>query len=233
MVPKRVVLFFDWQNVYKRAREAFESPSSPSHKGQADPVDLAHVLTRKHAERFPDDEFELTQIRIYRGRPRQQADPKGYNAFQRQASSWARNKLVRPHYNDLRYPDDWGNPDCEDAPREKGIDVALAVDLVALAADDEFDAGIVMSADYDLVPAIEHVVVRRFTRGIGPTVEVAAWKSDQGDKPLRIRLPNRSLWCTWLDRQDYWGVIDGTDYNVKTSTPPSHAIPKPGPPRFL
>ena len=232
MAPKSVIVFFDWQNVYMRAREAFETTSASPAKGQTDPVDLAHVLTTKHAGRFPDDEFELTQIRIYRGRPTQQADPTGYNAFQRQAAKWASNNKVHPHYNDLRYPDDWGQPECDEKPREKGIDVALAVDLVTMAQDNRFDVGIVMSADYDLVPAIEHVFVRRQTRGSGPKVEVAAWKSDNGNKPLRIRLPNHNLGCTWLDRADYWGVIDEADYRTKAIATPRVTRPIPGPPRF-
>lgn len=117
-------------------------------------------------------------------------------------------------------------------PREKGIDVALAVDLVTMAHDEEFDVAIVMSADYDLVPAIEHVYVRRHTRGLGPVVEVAAWKSDRGDRPLRIRLQNYGLWCTWLDRNDYWGVVDETNYRIKPEPVARNSAPKPGPPRF-
>jgi uncharacterized LabA/DUF88 family protein len=232
MVAKRVVIFFDWQNVYMRAREAFESKSAPSLKGQADPVDLAWVLFNKHAARFPDDEFELTQIRIYRGRPTQQDDPRGYSAFQRQASKWSGNNRIVPHYNDLRYPSDWGQEGCVDSPREKGIDVALAVDLVAMAGDGALDVAIVMSADYDLVPAIDHVVSRRLTRGLGPVVEVAAWKSDQGNKPLRIRLNNKSLYCTWLDRSDYWGVMDETDYNISSQQRALSTAPKPAAPRY-
>lgn len=229
MAEKTVVVFLDWQNVYMRAREAFESPSAPGYKGQTDPVDLAHVLVTKHAARHPEHTFDLAEIRIYRGRPTQQADPTGYNAFQRQTAKWASNKKVRPRYNDLRYPEDWGSEECEEKPREKGIDVALAVDLVTMALDAKFDVGIVMSADYDLIPAIEHVVVRRATRGIGPVVEVAAWKSDQGDKPLRLRLPHNGLWCIWLDRSDYWGVNDDTDYRVRAQSNEQAAGPRPGP----
>jgi uncharacterized LabA/DUF88 family protein len=225
MALNRVVVFFDWQNVYMRAREAFESTNSSSAKGQTDPVDLAYVLLDKIATRFPDEAFELSQIRIYRGRPTQQSDPKAYDAFQRQAARWALNNKVHPRFNDLRYPDDWGDADCTDSPREKGIDVALAVDLITMARDNLFDLGIVMSADYDLVPAIQHVYSRRKTRGDGPRVEVAAWKSDQGDKPLRIQLPHDKVWCTWLDRSDYWGVVDETDYKLKAE---HRSGPRPG-----
>lgn len=41
--------------------------------------------------------------------------------------------------------------------REKGIDVKLAVDLMAGAIDDRYDTAIVVSSDTDLVPAIDWV----------------------------------------------------------------------------
>jgi uncharacterized LabA/DUF88 family protein len=40
---------------------------------------------------------------------------------------------------------------------EKGVDVLIAVDLVHLAARDAYDTAIVLSADEDLVPAIDIV----------------------------------------------------------------------------
>jgi len=227
---QRVVVFFDWQNVYMRAREAFHEPiRDPPYKGQVDPIDLAHVLCDKHAARFPAETFELAEIRIYRGRPTQQAQPGAYAAFQRQTARWKANAKVRPHFNDLRYPDDWGKPTCTDAAREKGIDVALAVDLVTMAHDNAYDVAIVMSADYDLVPAIKHVYIRRMTKGTGPLVEVAAWESAHDGKPLRIRLPENKLWCTWLKQEDYWGVQDDQDYTIASPAQPSKSPgPRPG-----
>lgn len=41
--------------------------------------------------------------------------------------------------------------------REKGIDVKIAVDLIAGALDDKYDTAIVVSSDSDLVPAIDWI----------------------------------------------------------------------------
>lgn len=226
-MAKQVVVFLDWQNVYMRAREAFHSRSDPPRMGQVDPVDLAQALVTDHARRFPDEAFELAQVRIYRGRPTQQADPKGHAAFRRQEAAWATNNKVRPIFADLRYPRDWGQPGCVDKPREKGIDVALAVDLVTMSMEAGFDAAIVMSADFDLRPALDFVVRRAVSRG-GPPVEVAAWKAPREGKPLRITLLNRPLYCIWLDQQSYWGVQDERDYTMPAERPPSSG-PRPGP----
>ncbi|MCG7287841.1 NYN domain-containing protein [Cellulomonas sp. ACRRI] len=226
-MKKRVVVFLDWQNVYMRARESFHSRDSPVADGQVDPVDLGHVLMRDHARRHPEDEFDLTEIRIYRGRPTQQHDPKGYAAFRRQEAAWRSNSKIRCTFTDLRYPQDWGEESCTDKPREKGIDVSLAVDLVTMCMEDRYDVAIVMSADYDLKPAISFVGRRTVSRG-APEVEVAAWKGDRGSKPLRIRLDGQPLYCIWLDRQSYWGVTDDRDYN-RPADAPSKRGPRPGP----
>ncbi|GAA4774785.1 NYN domain-containing protein [Microbacterium gilvum] len=221
-MSQRLIVFFDWQNVYKRARETFEGNDGPAYKGQVDPIDLARVLQRKYEEHH-DVIAELEQIRVYRGRPTQQHDPKGYQAFRRQDSNWSRNNKLLPFYSDLRYPENWGQPGC-DKPREKGVDVALAVDLVTLAHKGLMDAAIVMSADYDLLPAIETAVKVED----GPRVEVAAWKGQHDSRPLRIRRANGPLWCHWLSQQDYWGVTDDTDYALPAERP---VRPVPGPPR--
>ena len=59
----------------------------------------------------------------------------------------------------LRYPPDWSAA----LAQEKGVDVALAVDFVKLAIEGEYDVGVMMSTDNDLLPALE--VVRRYAPG--------------------------------------------------------------------
>jgi uncharacterized LabA/DUF88 family protein len=49
------------------------------------------------------------------------------------------------------------------ALREKGVDVLIAVELIHLAHQDRYDIAIVMSADGDLVPAVD-VVRQHFRR---------------------------------------------------------------------
>lgn len=225
-MAKRVTIFFDWQNVYMRARDAFgDSRHDPAQKGQVSPVDLAQLLTEREAERRPGETLELAEVRIYRGRPVAAEDQRGYNAFQRQTAIWAQNSKVVPRYRDLRYPIDWGESSCVERPREKGVDVALAVDLVVLAKAQDFDIAVVMSADYDLVPALDHVVHEWQRDNHLPEVSVAAWSSDIEDRPLRLRLQQRPLWCNWLTREDYWGVEDVRDYSVQAAPRPNRAVP--------
>ncbi|MCZ2110331.1 MAG: NYN domain-containing protein, partial [Dehalococcoidia bacterium] len=94
--------------------------------------------------------------------------------------------------------------------REKGIDVALAVDFVADAVVDRYDVGIIFSTDTDLRPALEFVTSR--FDGI-PRAESAAWRVPGANRALFANNPRRT-WCHFLTAADYDAVRDPTDYNV-------------------
>lgn len=198
----RVVVFLDYQNVYRRARGAFLLESGPPQLGQVDPLRLGQLI----ASRSPFDR-ELLQVRVYRGQPDASKDPIGYAANLRQCDAWRRMPRVQVVTRTLRYPSGW--PACApgERPQEKGIDVALAIDFVAMAVRGEYDVGVIMSTDTDLKPALETV------RGFGgrPRCEVAAWSARQGHS-RRLAIPGAKIWCHWLDERDYRAVEDLTDY---------------------
>lgn len=203
----RAVVFLDYQNVYRGARGAFHPPLSPSQHGQIDPVGLGELITRR--SRF---DRSLAEVRVYRGQPDAARDPKGHAAWSRQVESWRRDPRVVVISRTLRYPSDWPRS----KPQEKGIDVALAVDLVLMAVRHEYDVGIVMSTDTDLKPALEAVV------DLGgnpyPKCEVAAWSAQVGAS-RRLSLPRRRIWCHWLTADDYRAVADPHDYGRSSRRP--------------
>lgn len=205
-MPDRVVVFLDWQNVYKGAREAFCALQAPHWQGQVDPVALAEHLAA-------DSPFsrELTQVRIYRGQPDSILDPKGFGASSRQAAAWRRSPLVELTMRTLRYPRGWpATSRIGERPQEKGIDVALAIDYVVMAVRREFEVGILMSTDTDMKPALEAVAQLTFTQGT--RAEVAAW-SAAGRHNRRLSIRSRSLYCHWVDKDIYDRVADSTDYS--------------------
>jgi len=53
--------------------------------------------------------------------------------------------------------------------REKGVDTAIATDLLALAWDGAYDVGVLVSSDADMIPAVRHVQQR------GTKIINAAW----------------------------------------------------------
>jgi hypothetical protein len=67
----RVVVFVDYQNVYRAARASFGLEAEPHWEGRIDPVALARRILEKDRH-----ERELLEVRVYRGRPDSTKDPK-------------------------------------------------------------------------------------------------------------------------------------------------------------
>jgi uncharacterized LabA/DUF88 family protein len=196
----RVVVFIDYQNVYRIGRALFHPISSPPQAGQIDPVRLSRTIVFKGAF-----DRELIQVRVYRGRPTSSKDPKGYGANVRQCRAWESNPLAKVITRTLRYPSTWPSQREE----EKGIDVALAIDFVMMAVKRRYDVGILVSTDTDLKPALEAVCDLRGRPF--PRCEVAAYSS-----PLsysrRLSVKGRGVWCHWLSEMDYRAAADPTNY---------------------
>ncbi|MGH3502633.1 MAG: NYN domain-containing protein [Nocardioidaceae bacterium] len=202
-LPDRVVVFFDYQNVYQGARRAFHGLTDPHWHGQADPVRLAKHLTADG----PFDR-ELAQVRVYRGQPDGKLDPRGYAASRRQHAAWCRSSLVELTVRPLRYPQGWPERALAgEGPQEKGIDVALCLDFALMGERGEYDAGILFSTD----TALE--LVADLTRRRGrPRAEVAAW-SGPGQRNRRLSIKTRNLYCHWIGEDIYRAVADRTDYS--------------------
>lgn len=130
-------------------------------------------------------------MRVYRGVPDSRLQPRANAANQAQGVAW---RAAVPHSDalhlvnrPLRYPPRW--PNGQGNPQEKGIDVALAVDLVHLAYLGSFDVAIVCSHDSDLSPALD---VASSLAAFPIHVEVASW-----GRRRRISFTNRpnQPWC--------------------------------------
>lgn len=112
---------------------------------------------------------------------------------------WSASGLVDVTRRNLVYAPDW--PDIP--PQEKGIDVAIAVDMMAMALRKEMDAAILFSSDKDLLPALESIYAERLCH-----VEVACWSGGR-----RIKFDGNQLpWCHFIDQQTYRALEDTTDY---------------------
>ncbi|MGV0849463.1 NYN domain-containing protein [Mycolicibacterium phlei] len=207
--PDRVVVFIDYQNVYRSARDVYHDHQfDPHFYGQINPQALGEHL----AQDSPFDR-QLKQVRIYRGLPSSDRDRKGYSACRKQVAAWQQQPNVKVFTRPLQYPDGW--PDnClpGERPNEKGIDVQLALDMAVMAQRKEYEVGILMSLDTDLRPALEYVA--DMTRAWGkPRIEVAAW-SMPGQLNRRLSLLGRqTLYCHWIDEPTYKSVKDTTNYS--------------------
>ena len=201
---QRIVVFLDWQNVYRGARRAFFSETDPHIYGQTHPLKLAELITDRKQK---DGDYYLGAVHLYTGRPSSSKDQATYSAHMRQCHAWAR-QAIKINYRPLRYPKNW--PD--EMAQEKGIDVSIAIDFVRMAYRNEYDVGILFSCDTDLVPALEMVCQEYPKR----TVEVAAWKSPKVSSRLRVRGAN--IWCHLLHKEDYDICADHDDYRPSFSS---------------
>lgn len=194
---RRVAVFIDYQNVVQTAREAFPLATAGRPWTNVDPVAFGELLVARRVH----EPCELTQVRVYRGRPSPTRQPTLAAVNDAQADEWQRDARVTVVRKMLRYPK--GSP--VQPPQEKGIDVALAVDFVSLAHQRSYDVGIIASHDTDLIPAFESVMKLKLAH-----VESAAWRGRN-----RLQLPGTQLpWCHALDEADFRRVRDSRNYRA-------------------
>lgn len=191
---QRVIVFIDYQNVHGWARRMFLPYGCAKSDGHIFPLKVAELIVSRRRW-----ESELVEVRVYRGKPGSDRQPGAAGANDRQTSDWERSKRVTVVRRNLDYPRDWpAKPAIE-----KGIDVAIATDMVRLALDGEVDTAVLFSSDKDLLPAVE-LLWERPNLGI----EVAAWT-----KANRLRFPGTQLpWCHSLSQKDFESVRDRYDY---------------------
>lgn len=171
----RIAALIDWQNAYKSAREAFGWREWPNEFGNFSPYALGRLVAAGNGR---VDEGDLTRVFVYRGLPSNRHDPEGYAANRRQSAAWMaeQEEIVIPKLRPLRYSE--GEP-----PREKGIDVQLAIDAIELILTDRCDTVVILSHDTDLLPAVEALI----RLGGVTCVETASWISDRFQSRLRPR----------------------------------------------
>lgn len=198
----RLVVFIDHQNVYMCAREVYGDTDPHFVFGQFNPWKLGLRLRDKRRER--GEPAELDHVHVFRGRPKNDDRP-ARPAFDRQTQLWTQNEKVSLHATGLQYRRD-------DGPREKGVDVMLAVELIGGAYEDAYDVAVVVSADTDLLPAIAKA------KGGGKVVEVAAWEPD--DSREFSRALRGADYTYYLSKSDFHMVADPTDYTKTRRTRP-------------
>jgi len=196
-----VVVFIDYQNAHALARDGFSPPSDSVTAGQFDPLRLCRLIIARSP--YPR---RLIQVRVYRGIPDPERQPGAFSAsnLQNQVHAERGAGAVRVITRPLKYPRDWPRTPA----REKGIDVALAVDFVRLGLRGDYDVGIIFSTDTDLEPALD--AMEELRGDPFPRCEVAAWQTRRPGS--RLSISGAHIWCHWLSEADYRKAHDPTDY---------------------
>ena len=139
---KRTVAFFDGQNLFHAAKEAF-GHRWPSY----DPLKLAQALCRSKG-------WTLSQTRFYTGLPSIKDDP-FWNHFWTAKLAVMGTRGVHTFSRHLKYRNQLvklpgGGATTALVGQEKGIDIRIALDVVRMSRENQYDVAIVFSQDQDL-----------------------------------------------------------------------------------
>ncbi|NYF42940.1 NYN domain-containing protein [Streptosporangium sandarakinum] len=199
-------MVIDYQNIHLTANGLFAPYGTHVKDTLVDPLAFAERVLEVRAElqTLPAPKLvTLAEVHVFRGSPSNAREPILYSVTQRHRAEWTRDARVQVTYRPLRYPADWGQRSCVERPREKGIDVMVALEVVQLAQFGRYDIVVLASHDTDLEPALE------MAAGVGRVkVETAGW---QGAR--RLRPSGRSLWHTALSGADFVKTRDRRCYD--------------------
>jgi uncharacterized LabA/DUF88 family protein len=197
---KRAVAFYDGQNLYHAAREAF-GHGWPKY----DPMKLAHAVCAQNG-------WSLRAVQFYTGRPSAIEEPFWAGWWQRKLLAVSRSG-VKVETRELKYRDreiDIGDG-CTITRRigeEKGIDVRIAVDVIRRTYDQDIDVALIFSQDQDLAEAAQEA--KRIAIAQERWFKVAS-AYPIGGKYRNKRGIDRTDWFK-MDEDFYAACCDDRDY---------------------
>mgnify|MGYP000252062465 FL=1 len=203
---KRTIAFFDGQNLFHTAREAF-GYTYPNY----DPHCLAKTICQSK-------NWQLTQIRFYTGVPDPADDRFWYEFWSAKLGAMGRQGIVvysRPlRYRNQRIKLPDGTEHTFLAGEEKGIDVRIAIDVIRLAHRNEYDVALIFSQDQDLseVAAEVRVIAKEQNRWIKVACAFPISPTSRNRRGI-----DKTDWIQ-IDRATYEACLDRRDYRPKTLT---------------
>ncbi len=193
----------DGQNLFHAAREAF---------GYTYPNYDVSAISRQVCA---GQGWELSQVRFYTGIPDAADNRRWHHFWTHKLAAMGRQGVV-VYCRPLRYrnrtvvlPD--GTQHSFLTGEEKGIDVRIALDVIALAHRREYDVALVMSQDQDLSEVAEEI--RTIAREQRRWLKIAS-AFPQSPTSRNRRGINKTDWIR-IDRAFYDQCLDRRDYRRK------------------
>jgi len=200
---KRAIAFFDGQNLFHAAKEAF-GYSFPNF----DPQKLAAQICASKG-------WQLQETRFYTGIPDRMDNP-AWNHFWTAKLAVMGTRGIKSFTRKLRYrnqaiilPD--GTTCSAMVGTEKGIDVRIALDILRAALENECDVALIFSQDQDLSEATDEVkkVSCKQSRWIKAVCVFPISPTTQNRRGI-----NGIDWIT-IARRDYDACLDPNNYKMK------------------
>ncbi|MFZ4778373.1 MAG: NYN domain-containing protein [Terrimicrobiaceae bacterium] len=202
-VKKTAIAFIDGQNLFRCAKTTF-GHEHPNYDVQA----LASAVCSLKG-------WQLAETRFYTGVPDVSDDPFWNHFWTAKLAQMGRQK-VRAYSRALRYrnqrfrlPD--GTSQTVMVGQEKGIDVRIALDIVAAAYRQSADVLLVFSQDQDLSEVADEI--RMIAEGQGRWLKIAC-AFPSSPTSLNRRGINGTDWIR-IDRTLYDSCLDTRDYRPK------------------
>jgi uncharacterized LabA/DUF88 family protein len=195
-LKKRVVSFFDCQNLFKSALELWKY-SFPNFN--------ALKLSKLLASKYKDEGWQLAGMRLYTGIHDSKRDP-AWHGFWTKKLLAAKNNYPQAviFTAPLRY-------DTKGMPREKGVDIRIALDLIRMARKNEFDVAMLFSQDNDFSEVANEI--RAVSKEYDRWIKIAsAFPCDPANP--RTKGVRKTDWIH-ISKEDYDSCIDPTDYRTK------------------
>ena len=199
---KRAVSFFDGQNLFYAVKQAF-GYLHPNYE----PRELAQAVCRMRG-------WQLAAVRFYTGIPGPLDDPR-WNRFWSAKLGVMGTRGVYTFTRHLKYRNQTvavpgGGNTTVLVGQEKGIDVRIALDIVRMARNNEYDVALVFSQDQDLSEAVDEVkyISSQQDRWIR-----AACAYPVSPTSTNTRGINGTDWIP-IERAMYTACIDPNDYRM-------------------
>ena len=190
----RTIVFIDGQNLYHLAKNAWAPPVGIGPTPYSYPSYDVEKLADALASRLPGR--TLAQIRFYTGVPNADANL-FWHDFWTNKLRYLRSQGVYTYRGRV-------NP----SGHEKGIDVSLSIDLIRLTYEQEYEAAVIVSQDWDFGPAVGLARVIAKEQGRNPTFD-----SHFPYEPGRMS-PRGIPGTTWfhINKATYDSCLDPRDY---------------------
>ncbi|MCM2503464.1 NYN domain-containing protein [Aureimonas altamirensis] len=205
VAPAKIAMaFFDGQNLYRHAKDAFGH-----HHPNYDPVKLHSAVCAAHG-------WRSNLIRFYTGVPDARRDPVWAGYWNNRVLAMKR-AGINVTTRKIRYHDEQvtidGATTTVSSSREKGIDIRIALDLVACARRSEFDVAVLFSQDQDLHEVVAEV--RDIARCQNRQIEICC-AFPSGENASSKRGIDKTNWFR-IERSLYDACLDSHDYRPRDS----------------
>lgn len=203
----RAVAFIDGQNLFRHAKDAFGH-----HHPNFDPAKLFQAICARK-------EWKPRGVRFYTGTPSEAEDPKWHAYWSnrllamRRAGILVTTRPLKYRKQEIPLPD--GSTQIVTTAHEKGIDVRLALDVIRLAIERQYDVAVIFSQDQDLAEVVADV--RQIAKLQERWIKIAC-AYPAGNQATVTRGINNTDWLP-MDQAFYDACLDMRDYRPKNIKP--------------